>query len=401
MTMTTSTEPSRLRILQVILSRGFAGSERAAAEACNALVQAHDVAIVVRRDHRNAAGASIRDYLAPDVAVFEVPPLWRTRSALGAVVRDWRPDVVHTHLRRGTRHIVQLATGVPHVATLHIDLNGPHFLRADALCCISPWQARKLERAGYGGRVLEIPNSLVPHPRIGDERREQLRAEAAATSDDFLIGGVGRLSEGKGFDVLIDAFRRARLPNARLVLVGDGSQRSRLVQLADGLPVVFTGFRDDAKDWYQAFDLFVSASRREPFGRVIIEALDAGTPVIASDADGPRDIAARYPIEITPVGDVDALAAALRRAHSRPRARLAVDLGEFHVARIAASLLDAYRQLLAVGEGERSAAVGTATADPSRQSFAKTRAAAATVASMSASVCAIETKPASNADGAR
>ena len=64
MTITTSTEPSRLRILQVILSRGFAGSERAAAEACNALVQTHDVAIVVRRDHRNAAGASIRDYLA-------------------------------------------------------------------------------------------------------------------------------------------------------------------------------------------------------------------------------------------------------------------------------------------------------------------------------------------------
>ena len=42
----------RLRILQVILSRGFAGSERAAAEACNALAQHHDVALVIRSDHR-------------------------------------------------------------------------------------------------------------------------------------------------------------------------------------------------------------------------------------------------------------------------------------------------------------------------------------------------------------
>jgi glycosyltransferase involved in cell wall biosynthesis len=348
--MTVATSGSkRLRILQVILSRGFAGSERAAAETSNALARTDDVAIAIRRDHRNAAGASIRDYFAPDVQVFELPPLWRTRAALGEAVRQWRPDVVHTHLRRGTRYVAQLHTGVPHVATLHIDLNGPHYLAADALCCISPWQARKLEQTRYAGKVLRIPNSLVPHARIREERRVELRRAAGATTTDLLVGGVGRLADGKGFDVLIEAFRRAGLPDARLVIVGDGTERSRLSRRAEGSPVVFTGFRDDAKDWFQAFDLFVSASRREPFGRVIIEALDAGTPVIATDAEGPRDIAARYPIEVTPAGDVEALEAALRRAHGRPRARLSVDLSEFHVDRVTTALLEAYHGLLAPG----------------------------------------------------
>jgi glycosyltransferase involved in cell wall biosynthesis len=336
----------RLRILQVILSRGFAGSERAAAETCNALAMAHDVAIAVRRDHRNAAGASIRDYLAPGVQVFELPGYWRTRAALGAVVERWRPDVVHTHLRRGTRHVAQLRAGVPHVATLHIDLNGPHYMAADALCCISPWQVRRVERAGYDGAVLQIPNSLVPQPRVSPERRVALREIAGAGPHEFLVGGVGRLARGKGFDVLIEAFRRAALPQSRLVIVGEGRERARLERRAAGLPVTLTGFRDDAKDWFQAFDLFVSASRREPFGRVIIEALDAGTPVVASDAQGPRDIAARYPIELTPADDPEALAAVLRRAHRQPRARLAVDLGEFHLERVTASLLEAYRALL-------------------------------------------------------
>ena len=113
--------------------------------------------------------------------------------------------------------------------------------------------------------------------------------------------------------MLFKAFARAQLPDARLVIVGDGRQRSRLERLP-AARVTFAGFRADAKDWFQAFDLFVSASRREPFGRVIIEALDGGTPVIATDAQGPRDIARRYPIELVPAGDVEALAGALRRA---------------------------------------------------------------------------------------
>jgi glycosyltransferase involved in cell wall biosynthesis len=346
MTSAAAKQRSRLRLLHVILSRGFAGSERAAAEACNGLARSNDVALAVRRDHRNGAGASIRDYVSPGVEVFELPPHWRTRAALAHVIEQWRPALIHTHLRRGTRYVTQLRHGVPHVATLHIDLNSPHYLRADGLCCISPWQVEKVASEGYTGAVFRIPNSLVPQPRVTDERRTELRRLAGAAAEDFLVGGVGRLAHGKGIDVLIEAFRRARLPAARLVIVGDGSERTRLERLAAGLPVTFTGFRDDAKDWFQALDLFVSASRIEPFGRVIIEALDAGTPVIASDAEGPRDIAARYPLEITPAGDVQALATAMQRVHGRPRSRLQVDLAEFHVDRVTEALLDAYHALI-------------------------------------------------------
>jgi glycosyltransferase involved in cell wall biosynthesis len=353
--------PDRLRILHVILSRGFAGSERAAAELCNELAVRHDVAVVVRRDHRSPGGASIRDHLDAAVTVFELAPYWRTRAALADVIAEWQPDVVHTHLRRGTRYVAQLARPAPHVATLHIELNGPHYLGAQALCCISPWQVDTLREAGYSGTVLEIPNSLVPHPRIAPERRAELRALAGAGPADFLVGAVGRLVPGKGFDVLIDALRAAALPDARLVVLGEGHARPRLERLAEGLPVAFTGFRHDAKDWYQAFDVFVSPSRREPFGRVIIESLDAGTPVIATRTLGPTDIARSYPIELVTPGDATDLARALRAVHERPRQRLAVDLSEFHVERIAQRLLEAYRQLLSAAP-ERAPRVGAQAA---------------------------------------
>ncbi len=338
--------PERLRIMQVILSSGFAGSERAAAEACNAMCAAHDVAIVIRSDHRSSGGASIRDHLDSRVQVLEVPPgLWWTRRQLAAAIRAWRPDVIHTHLRRGTRFVAQIAAGPVHFCTLHLSLNGPHYLRTDGLFCISEWQLATVPST-YRGRVFLLPNSLVPQARLDAGHVGRLRAEFGAREGDFVVGGVGRLALSKGFDVLVRAFEAAALPHAKLVIAGEGRERERLQRLA-GPNVVLAGFRQDAKDLYQAFDLFVSPSRTEPFGRVIVEALDAGTPVIATDALGPRDIARRFPIELVPLEDVDALAAALRRAAARPRERVPLELAEFHVERIAERMLEAYREVLA------------------------------------------------------
>jgi glycosyltransferase involved in cell wall biosynthesis len=348
-----------LRIMHVILSRGFAGSERAAAEACVALARRHSVALVVRKDHRGAGGASIRDELGPGVEVFEVPARIGTRHRLESIIRAWAPDVVHTHLRRGTRYIARIGLariGLPrsvHVATLHLSINGRHYLWTDGLICISDWQLATVP-PGYAGRVFMVPNSLLPHRRLDAEQVRELRATFGAAESDYVVGGVGRLASRKGFDVLLQAFRRADLPGARLVIVGEGRERRSLQRMA-GERVVFTGFRRDVKDLYQAFDLFVCPSSYEPFGRVIAEALDGGVPVVASDALGPRDLARRYPIEIVPGRDVDRLASALRSAAARGRVRVGNDMSEFALDRIVERTEDVYRTLLL------AKAAGTAT----------------------------------------
>ena len=305
--------------------------------------------------------------------------------------------MIHTHLRRGTRYVAQIGAGPVHFCTLHLSLNGPHYLRSDGLFCISEWQVGTVPST-YRGRLFLLPNSLVPQPRLDPERVRQLRAELGAGDDDFVIGGVGRLVRSKGFDILVRAFEAAALPAARLVIVGEGHQRRRLGRLA-GRNVTLTGFRHDVKDLYQAFDLFVSPSRIEPFGRVIIEALDAGTPVVATDAQGPRDIARHLPIELVPTGRRCRTRGGVASRCSRPRQRIALDLSEFHVEQHRGTDARGLRRTSWLPDSRRC--VDGSRARPLLR-FARTPArAAAMVASISSSPCAAETKPASNAEGAR
>ena len=133
-----------------------------------------------------------------------------TRRRLAEAIRSWQPDVIHTHLRRGARYVAQIGAGPVHFCTLHLSLNGPHYLRADGIFCISEWQLATVP-ATYRGRVFLLPNSLVPVPRLDAAQVRRLRAEFGADDDTFLVGGVGRLVRGKGFDVLVRAFEAAGL----------------------------------------------------------------------------------------------------------------------------------------------------------------------------------------------
>jgi glycosyltransferase involved in cell wall biosynthesis len=142
-------------------------------------------------------------------------------------------------------------------------------------------------------RVELIPNGVdldggVDDPAAAAALRRALGIDARAP----LAGGVGRLVEQKGFDVLIRALPavRARVPGARLVLVGEGPERDRLARLAReqgvGDAVVFAGFRPDAPRLMAALDVLVLPSRREGAPLVTLEAMARAVPVVASDIAG-------------------------------------------------------------------------------------------------------------------
>src|SRR5271169_1731467 len=293
-----------MRIMHVILSRGFAGSERYAAELASFQSAAHEVMLLVRRTHRNRFGLSIVDAVSGRVKVSAVPTWWGTQRAVGHRIEEFRPDVIHAHLRRSSRIVARVHPHAASVATLHISANGPHFFRLDGLICNAHWQVRVIPPT-YRGRVFKLNQLLTPHRRLNAVEIASIRESLGVAPDEYLIGSVGRLAYSKGLDILIEAFRAADLPNARLVIFGDGRERGRLERLL-GPKMAMPGFRSNIKDYYQAFDLFVCPSRREPLPLVMLEALDAGVPIVASTADGCRELIDQYGGDLFPTGDVAA-----------------------------------------------------------------------------------------------
>lgn len=338
-----------MRIVHTLLSTGFAGSERSTAEACNAQARSgHRVLLLVRRSHRGPSGHSVLDHIDPAVEVQRLPDRLLTGHAMRRAIQAFGADVIHTHLRRSTRIVAAMRTDAVTVATLHLHLNSPAYLRLDALFCNARWQVASIP-ASYAGRVYKMHNSLVPAPRLDPLAREALRRQLGVGPGTFLIGGVGRLVHSKGWDILLRAFSAAGLDDARLLLIGDGRERAWLERIAPANAAIL-GHRHDIKPLYAAFDLFVCPSRREPLPRTMLEAYDAGTPVLAADTGGCRELVEDYGGWLFPVDDVRALAGQLRRLAAERPARRYPDLTAHHIDAVNAAYLSAYAELLELRE---------------------------------------------------
>lgn len=166
--------------------------------------------------------------------------------------------------------------------------------------------------------AFEVINNPVP-PRPNPD------AAAIAAADALWLNGsgkrivsVGTLKEVKNHPLLLSAFAKLNQPDAQLMIVGDGALRPSLEQHAANLNiadrVIFAGYQPDPTPFYHIADLFVLSSNYEGFGNVIVEALSCGTPVVSTNCpSGPAEILedGRWGT-LTPVGDADALAAAMQ-----------------------------------------------------------------------------------------
>jgi glycosyltransferase involved in cell wall biosynthesis len=155
-------------------------------------------------------------------------------------------------------------------------------------------------RAGVPGeRVVAIPYGVDPAARaVPAGAAAAARASLGAGPGDLLVVAVGRLHAQKRFDRMIEAFAmvRARVPEARLAVVGTGSLRGELEGRARSLGlaerITWAGFRADTAALFAAADLFALSSDDEGLPMVVIEAMAAGLPVVATEVGSIRDLVA-------------------------------------------------------------------------------------------------------------
>ncbi|MFE0788503.1 glycosyltransferase [Streptomyces mutabilis] len=303
------------------------------------------------------------------------PALAREVRRLARVIADVRPDLVHAHsAKAGLAGRLAVRGRIPTVFQPHAwsfeAVGGPAAALAlgwerwgtrwaARTVCVSDAERLRGVRAGVRGRWAVVPNGIALDRFRDDDaagnrddvaEADAARLRAGVGPEAPLVVCVGRLCRQKGQDVLLTAWRSvlARVPGARLVLVGDGPEHARFAALASaygflgdgpdraradgpgraagplgdgpdpaptrpGAPapaspsagegpalsrssgenapasVLFAGAVADAAPWYRAADLVVLPSRWEGMALAPLEAMACGRPVVVTDVDGARE----------------------------------------------------------------------------------------------------------------
>jgi glycosyltransferase involved in cell wall biosynthesis len=294
----------------------------------------------------------------------------RERTLIRVLCRSHGVNIVHTHGYRSDivgGHAGH-ESGLPIVTTVHGFTGGGLKNRAyeqlqrfvlrrfDAVVVVSRRQADQLRASGVPAQRLHVvPNALAAHPSPlsrGDARRA-----LGLPTEGLFAGWVGRVSREKGIDVFIDALASLRDPTIGGVILGDGPERAaesaRAETLASGR-FRWLGAVPDAAKYFAAFDLFVLSSRTEGLPMVMLEAMAAGTPVVATSVGGIPDLISPAEGMLVPPEDPKALAEAIRAtvldgdaAAARASAARERQRAHFDVASWSALYEEIYRDLTA------------------------------------------------------
>lgn len=319
-----------MRIAHVITRLIVGGAQENTLLSCQELIQAHgDEVLLITGPAIGPEGSLLPEATARKIPVKIIPSLRRPVHAwhdvlgyqrLKSVLREFQPQVVHTHSAKGgilgrmaaSSLRVPVVVHTVHGAPFHDYQNAvarnlirlcEQFAatRCHALVSVADAMTDQLVQARVAPRekFTTIYSGLQVEPFLDAEtHREATRLQWGYAPQHTVVGKVARLFELKGHQYLIDAAPSIvkNFPDIRFLLVGDGILRKQLQQRIDRLGLreyfQFTGLVDPAAvpSLLSAMDMLVHTSLREGLARALPQALLAGRPVISYDIDGAREV---------------------------------------------------------------------------------------------------------------
>jgi glycosyltransferase involved in cell wall biosynthesis len=269
------------------------------------------------------------------------------RIQVGGVVQQVRPRLLHANSLTAGTIATTWSLGMPPVV-LHVrDLQFPRRAMqwaasgAEAIIAISECVKEAVVAAipEAATRIRVIYNGIDPTHFRPQRPREQIRDMLGIGEGELLIGSVGQLVPWKRQDRFLEAAAliTAQVPHCRFIIVGAdmfgehsdyvAALRAQASRLGLARPVIWGGYRDDVADLMAAMDIMVHTAENEPLGRVILEALCVGTPCVAVDTAGPKEIIRNLESGMLTKPDARSLATAAVTVLTRPRLARALAQG--------------------------------------------------------------------------
>jgi glycosyltransferase involved in cell wall biosynthesis len=332
-------------ILYLVTSTNVGGTERSLLEICRRLDRSRYHPVVVSLKKEGPVAPMIRDLGTEVISLGmreEAGVLSAVEFALGLLrlprlLRGRSFDLLHSFLFRANifGRLAARRCGIDRTVSSYrgtleepkdwmLSLDRATLGRADALCTLSETLAAELRERlrAPPGKITVIPNGIdAPAARKAvEDCAPHARRRLGLSPADIVLAAVGRLHTEKGLPFLLEAFRPFlhEHPRAVLLLAGDGPERERLQEQAEGLRVAarvrFLGTVLSPWEVLAAADIFVLPSVHEGMPNALLEAMAASLPVVATAVGAvPEMVEDGREGFIVPPGDPVALTGALER----------------------------------------------------------------------------------------
>ncbi len=301
---------SNMRVMQVMAGAEFGGAEAFFVRMAIALRRAglHQ-RVIIRKNAQRAKALRDGGVEPVELKFGGMLDIW-TPLGLKREIESFKPDIVVTWMNRATKMCPK--GNFIHVARL----GGYYDLKYYQGCNHLVGNTRDIVDYLIGKGWPEDRAHYLPNFVNAEEADPIDRAAIYVPKGKPLLLALGRLHENKGFDILFEAL--VRIPEAYLMLAGDGPKREELIALAEKLGVRprirFLGWRDDAAALFAAADVFICSSRHEPLGNVLVEAWAHSVAVVAADSQGPGALIENEKNGmLVPIDDGEAMATAIKK----------------------------------------------------------------------------------------
>lgn len=293
----------KLKILHISRSMGQGGAQKVVYQLCMDNGDAKQYVASTGGEYVDElVDAGIAHYIIPDIDKKNPFMIVKTYFILLKIIRNEKIDIIHTHHRMAALYarLIQLTNHhVQHLYTAHNVLRDKKLLMRFAL------KNAKIVAVGEG-----VKNNLVGAYNISEKnittiynavkpnKTECSNIQLQGLKNDgyFIVGSIGRLVPGKGFDIFIRAIKEVCSSKncVMAVIIGDGEAKQALVNLSQSIGiynrVTFLGFQNNILPIINQLDLVVSASRSEGLPLTPIETFSQGKTIIATNISGNNEI---------------------------------------------------------------------------------------------------------------
>lgn len=267
-----------------MMSRELGGIQQAYIDYSEALLaQNHEVINIA------SAKAQINSKLSPNYTLLNLAPwCFLSKIYLSILIKKYRPDIIICHGNRAINFACgSIRPNNTKIIGVSHNYSFKKLKKCDFIITLSQALRENLIKNNISqDKLFNLPNMV----------RVEKPYTPVSFRDPITIGALGRFVKKKGFAYLIESIKLLKESgcNIKLVIGGDGQEQKQLSQLVNNLglnkEVSFAGWIDDKDAFFNQIDIFCLPSVSEPFGIILLEAIERSKPVVATNSGGPSEI---------------------------------------------------------------------------------------------------------------